>query len=90
MLIVLPKSERIITAVEGTGDNLLHEDRVEGYVDYWLSSIYEIDGEEVNLIDSGQILTSTLISEMTADERVQRVLEYWEAGSEPHQLAIAE
>lgn len=69
---------KLITVVEGTGDNLLAEDREEGYVDYLLSSIYEQDGEELNLLDSGQILSGIYFGDMSEDEYLLRVLDYWE------------
>ncbi len=68
----------LITAVEGTGDNLLPEDIQEGFVDYFMSSIYEQDGEDITLKDSGQILSGTLIKDMEEGEILQRILEYWE------------
>lgn len=42
---------RIITAVEGTGDNLTDEDLKDGYVDYWMTSIYKQEGEEWYRLD---------------------------------------
>ncbi len=69
---------RLIATQEGSGDNLDAQDIAEGYVDYWLSSVYEQDGEEINLVDSGQILTSTEIKDMDRGEKIQRILEYWE------------
>lgn len=48
---------------EGTGDNLLHEDRAAGYVDYVLWSTFEaddldLDGElTMNCIDGGMVMT---------------------------------
>lgn len=77
----------LITAQVGTGDNLTAEDIKEGFKDYWLSSVYTTDGEDITLLDSGQILTSTPITEiingaevqtMDEGEALQRVLEYWE------------
>lgn len=68
---------RIITAVEGTGDNLTDEDLKDGYVDYWMTSIYKQDGEEIVLEDGGQLLTSKPIKDMDVDEQVERLLDYW-------------
>ena len=73
---------KLITVVEGTGDNLDAQDIKDGYVDYWLSSVYEQDGEELNLLDSGQILTSKPIADMEEGEAINRVLDYWEASNE--------
>jgi len=69
---------KLITAVEGTGDNLLSEDIKEGYKDYWLSSIYEQDGEDIKLIDSGQVLTSKYIADMPEEEWLDHIFDYWE------------
>ena len=78
MLIYVKPYNTIITAVEGTGDNLLAEDIAEGFKDYWLSSAYRQEGEYIELIDSGQIMTSTLIKDMDRGEKIQRILEYWD------------
>ncbi len=68
---------RIITAVEGTGDNLTDEDLKDGYVDYWMTSTYKQEGEEIVLEDGGQLLTSKPIKDMDVDEQVERLLDYW-------------
>lgn len=84
MLIYLPASNRLITTQEGTGDNLLPEDEAEGCKDYWLSSLYEQDGEEIQVQDQAQILTTRLIGEMTLDEKIAIIKDYWEVHTEPH------
>ena len=71
---------KLVATQEGTGDNLDKQDIEDGYVDYWMSSIYEQDGEEINLVDSGQILTSKLIADMGEEEILGRVFDYWELG----------
>ena len=79
MLIYVEKPyNKIITAQEGSGDNLDAQDLEEGLVDYWLSSVYEQDGEDLKLVDSGQILTGTYIQDMGRGEKIQRILEYWD------------
>lgn len=83
MIIYLHNTKRIITAVEGTGDNLLAEDIADGFKDYFLTSIYQQDGEELNLIDSGQLLLGLYISELPLEEQKERLLDYWEAKDEP-------
>ncbi len=75
---------KIITAVEGTGDNLTPDDEKEGLKDYWMSSVYEQDGEELNLVDAGQIMTSKLIADMEEEEVVKHILEYWECDTEDY------
>lgn len=82
MLIITKDTEYLITIQEGTGDNLLPEDEAEGFVDYVMTSIYEVDGEDINLIDSGQMLSKTPIEDLEEDELVRRVLDYWELGEE--------
>lgn len=82
MLIITKDTEKLITIVEGAGDNLLPEDEAEGFVDYVMTSIYEVDGEDINLIDSGQMLSRTPIADLEEDELVKRVLDYWGLGEE--------
>lgn len=82
MLIITKDTEKLITIVEGTGDNLTTEDEAEGFVDYVMTSIYEVDGEDINLIDSGQMLSQTPIADLEEDELVRRVLDYWDLGEE--------
>ena len=80
MLIYVEPYNKLITSQVGTGDNLDAQDIEDGYVDYWLSSVYEQDGEELRLVDSGQILTSKLIADMEDEEILKRVFDYWEVG----------
>ena len=84
MLIYLKDTERLITVVEGTGDNLLPEDEKEGLVDYLKSSVYKQDGDELILEDGGQIMSTHYFADMETDEIVRRVLEYWEASDEDY------
>lgn len=82
MIIYVPKYKEFIVAVEGTGDNLFPEDEAEGFVDYVMTSIYHVDGEEIVLEDGGQMLSKTLIADLEEDELVSRVLDYWGLGGE--------
>lgn len=82
MLIITKGTEYLITIQEGTGDNLTSEDIADGFVDYVMTSIYEVDGEDINLKDSGQMLSKTPIADLEEDELVRRVLDYWELGEE--------
>lgn len=84
MLLYLPNDNLLITTQEGTGDNLFPEDEAEGCKDYWLSSLYEQDGEELQLKDQAQILTTRLIADMTLEEKIQIVKEYWEVHTADH------
>jgi len=82
MLIITKDTEKLITIVEGTGDNLTDEDIKDGYTDYVMTSIYRIEGEDIVLEDSGQMLSQTLIADLEEDELVKRVLDYWGLGEE--------
>lgn len=82
MLIITKDTEKLITIVEGTGDNLTDEDIKDGYTDYVMTSIYNVDGEDITLEDSGQMLSQTLIADLEEDELVRRVLDYWGLGEE--------
>lgn len=82
MLIITKNSERLITIVEGTGDNLTDEDIKDGYIDYVMTSIYRVEGEEIILEDGGQMLSQTPIEDLEEDELVKRVLDYWDLGEE--------
>lgn len=82
MLIITKDTEKLITIVEGTGDNLTDEDIKDGYTDYVMTSIYRVDGEDIVLEDSGQMLSQTLIEDLEEDELVRRVLDYWGLGEE--------
>ena len=82
MLIITKDTERLITIVEGTGDNLTDEDIKDGYIDYVMTSIYRVEGEEIILEDGGQMLSQTPIKDLEEDELVSRVLDYWGLGGE--------
>ena len=77
MIIFIRDINILITAVEGTGDNLLKEDVAEGLKDYMMTSVYKVDGEDVELIDGGQMMTSELIADLETEEIAQRLLDYW-------------
>ena len=82
MLIITKDTEKLITIVEGTGDNLTDEDIKDGYIDYVMTSIYRVDGEDIVLEDGGQMLSQTPIKDLEEDELVKRVLDYWGLGGE--------
>lgn len=82
MIIITKDTEKLITIVEGTGDNLTDEDIKDGYTDYVMTSIYHVDGEDIVLEDSGQMLSQTPIEDLEEDELVRRVLDYWGLGEE--------
>lgn len=68
----------LITAEEGTGDNLLDEDVKEGLVDYYMSSMFNKAGEDIALVDSAQIMTTKLIKDMDEEEQIKTLRGYWE------------
>lgn len=82
MLIITKDTEKLITIVEGTGDNLTDEDIKDGYIDYVMTSIYRVEGEDIVLEDGGQMLSQTPIEDLEEDELVKRVLDYWGLGEE--------
>lgn len=82
MLIITKDTEKLITIVEGTGDNLTDEDIKDGYTDYVMTSIYRVEGEDIVLEDGGQMLSQTPIKDLEEDELVRRVLDYWGLGEE--------
>lgn len=82
MLIITKDTEKLITIVEGTGDNLTEEDIKDGYTDYVMTSIYRVEGEDIVLEDGGQMLSQTPIEDLEEDELVRRVLDYWGLGGE--------
>lgn len=86
MLIYIPETEQLITAIEGTGDNLLPEDEADGFVDYFLTSLYQQNGEDIDLLDSGQLLSSEYIADLTLEEQVARLLDYWELAGKEYQV----
>ena len=77
MILFTKGINKLITAVEGTGDNLLDEDIAEGLKDYMMTSIYKVDGEDVELEDSGQMMTSEYIKDLEPEEIAHRVLDFW-------------
>ena len=82
MLIITKDTEKLITIVEGTGDNLTEEDLKDGFVDYVMTSIYRVEDDEIMLEDGGQMLSMTPIAELEEEELVKRVLDYWGLGDE--------
>ena len=82
MLIITKDTEKLITIVEGTGDNLTDEDIKDGYADYVMTSIYRVEGEDIVLEDGGQMLSQTPIADLEEDELAKRVLDYWGLGEE--------
>lgn len=77
MLIWIKDADVLITAEEGTGDNLLEEDIADGFNDYIMTNVYKRDGYEIVEEDGGQLLTSEMVADLDKDEIVKRVLDFW-------------
>ena len=77
VVIIDTKQRCMVVAAEGTGDNLLPEDEEQGYKDYAMLSLYSIDGDELALVESAQMMTEKLIADMTDREYVERLEDYW-------------
>lgn len=93
MLIYDMNTDLLITAVEGTGDNLSKQDIEDGFTDYALTSVYKQDGEDIELVDSGQMLSKTPIAELYErwqdgedDNLVDRLLDYWGCSEDDYKL----
>lgn len=78
IVIIDAKQRCMVVAAEGTGDNLLPEDEEQGYKDYAMLSLYSIDGDELTLIESGQMMTTKLIADMTDEEYADDVRAYFD------------
>lgn len=74
--------ERLITAVEGSGDNLTAEDEADGFKDYIMTQVYERDGDTLKLVDAGQMLTQTLVADLDEEEAISRLADYWESNEQ--------
>ena len=78
MVIIDTKQRCMVVVSEGTGDNLLDEDVEQGYKDYAMLSLYTIDGDELALVDSGQMMTEKLIADMTDQEYAEQAMSYFD------------
>lgn len=55
IFIFVPEKKEIIRITEGTGDNLLKEDRKEGYIDYINYEQYALE-QDLPDVDSGMVM----------------------------------
>ena len=78
MVIIDKKQKAMVVAAEGSGDNLWEDDEKQGYKDYAMLSLYSIDGDELALVDSAQMMTTKLIADMTDQEYAEQVMSYFE------------
>ena len=82
-IIIIDKNKKELAVVnEGAGDNLWEEDEAQGYKDYAMLSLYSIDGDELTLMESGQMMTTKLIADMTDDEYADEVRAYYDLGKD--------
>lgn len=93
MLIYDMNTDLLITAVEGTGDNLSKQDIEDGFIYYVMTSVYRQDGEEIELVDGGQMMSKTPIAELYVrwqdgedDNLVDRLLDYWGCSGDDYKL----
>ena len=77
MIIFIRDINKLITGVEGTGDNLTKEDEAEGLKDYMMTSVYSVSEDEITLEDGGQMMTSEYIKDLETEEVAQRLLDFW-------------
>lgn len=82
MVIIDKKQKTMVVAAEGSGDNLWEDDEKQGYKDYAMLSLYSMDGDELALVDSGQMMTTKLIADMTDDEYADEVRAYYDLGKD--------
>ena len=68
IFVYVPAFRQIVRIAEGTGDNLLYEDRDEGYVDYIYYEQHELDTDMPN-VDGGQIMLKELLRDKFNDIR---------------------
>ena len=73
---ILIWNERVgfIKINEGSGDNLLPEDELEGYVDYIMVDFIEYDGYDFTETDGAQVMLTELYQEKF--EHVDDVIQY--------------
>lgn len=90
VLAYLPDINRMLRIQEGCGDNLLAEDRKEGYVDYVNYDLYSIHNGSLTAEDGGMILYKDMIpDQLTCIEThamVRSVIDDYENRNRPYQL----
>ena len=77
VFIYLPESRQIMKIAEGTGDNLLGEDIEEGYVDYIIYDLYDIE-DDFEQYDGGEKMMRELVRDKYASltEAIPDILEF--------------
>lgn len=85
IIIVDRENDLLIVAREGTGDNLTEEDEQQGYKDYAMITIYQIDGSDLDEVDGGQMLGEVYIADLSYDEYAKRVMDFAGVSSKDYQ-----
>jgi hypothetical protein len=67
IMVYIPELKEFLRAAEGTGDNLLKEDRDAGYVDYVYISIFRYSDGEFYEEDGGEMMLKELFTEHYKD-----------------------
>lgn len=73
-ILIWNESVGFIKINEGSGDNLLPEDELEGYVDYIMVDFIEYDGYDFTETDGAQVMLRQLYQEKF--EHVDDVVQY--------------
>lgn len=68
MMVYIPELACFLYAAEGTGDNLLHEDIEQGYVDYINIETYTYQDRELIESDGGMKLMTRMFDDVYEDD----------------------
>ncbi len=70
-------TNEIVAISEGSGDNLLEEDKREGYKDYIYYTQYEMSGGMIDETDGGMVMLKTFFGEKYSctEEAIPEVLD---------------
>ena len=77
--VYIPSKKEFLFISEGTGDNLLPEDRAEGYVDYVNIDVYAFVGEpELSEMDGGMMMLDKYYQDAFSDDEdlVSKCIQY--------------
>lgn len=88
VVIIDKENDLLILAKEGTGDNLLEEDERQGYRDYAMVGVYQIDGTELNEIDGGQMMTECMVADLSYSDYAKRVMDFVGVSSKDYEYKV--
>lgn len=77
IVLYLPDSKQYLWIYEGTGDNLLNEDRANGFVDYLNYEFHESLDFDEDSLDGGMQLLDKFADDYTKEEIIEMAKEYW-------------